>query len=187
MTQVREWIMANALVLALALAGVMTVVAAVQTVRLDGFQIRAPLIGTVGPQGWIAKAQKAERERAEFVRLQLEAEARYLAEIAELSRKSEQLAKEVDRAEEQFRASQLELARRFIAAGGVRGQTNRDIAAPDPTGGDGAGLGEGGGRVPVVDGMLATVMVYASDVEICTINTSRLMAAREWGLELESR
>lgn len=45
----------TALVLLLAVVGCTT-----QTVRLEGFQIRIPLIGSIGPQGWKPYAQELE-------------------------------------------------------------------------------------------------------------------------------
>lgn len=56
----RDWVMANALMIALVFAGLMLAAATVQTVRLDGLQLRLPLIGSIGPQGWKPRALAAE-------------------------------------------------------------------------------------------------------------------------------
>ena len=56
-----------ALTLGILLVGM--VACSVQTVRLEGAQVKLPLIGTVGPQGWIPYAEELE---GQVVRVKLE-------------------------------------------------------------------------------------------------------------------
>jgi hypothetical protein len=64
----------SALLLLVAVVGCTT-----QTVRLEGFQIKLPLIGTIGPQGWKPYARKLEGE-IKAIRIDLElSEARHKA------------------------------------------------------------------------------------------------------------
>lgn len=69
--------------LKLGLSGLLLLVAVVgcttQTVRLEGFQIKLPLIGSIGPQGWKPYAQELEGE-VRSIRIDLElSEARHEA------------------------------------------------------------------------------------------------------------
>ena len=58
---------------------VATVGCSVQTVRLEGFQIKVPIIGTIGPQGWKPYAQELEGE-VRSIRIDLDlSEARHVA------------------------------------------------------------------------------------------------------------
>ena len=64
----------SALLLLLAVVGCTT-----QTVRLEGFQIRLPIIGAIGPQGWKPYAKELEGE-VRSIRIDLElSEARHIA------------------------------------------------------------------------------------------------------------
>ncbi len=63
-----------AIVLLFAVVGCTT-----QTVRLEGFQVKLPLIGTIGPQGWKPYAKELEGE-VRSIRIDLElSEARHVA------------------------------------------------------------------------------------------------------------
>jgi hypothetical protein len=71
----------------------------------------------------------------------------------------------------------------FIAAGGVRRcPAPRADSAPA---GQGAGVDAGAGALPVVDDV-PVVAVLAEDVRICTENTVKARAWREWGLAIEA-
>jgi hypothetical protein len=93
----------SALLLLVAVVGCST-----QTVRLEGFQVKLPLIGTIGPQGWKPYAKELEGE-VRSIRIDLElAEARHIATKrayedaqAEAARmEAERLARVVARQEE---------------------------------------------------------------------------------------
>ena len=184
MTRIRDWILANLLIILASLAALFGVVAVVQTVRLDGFQIDAPLVGEFGPEGWIAKAERLEADNLAIIAAQGEAEEMHLLELARIENERRRKAEEADDARKKLQDAQLVLARRFIAAGGVRPQADRNPTpqtAPGTQGGA-AGRTDGEGGVPLVDGLFVTVR--AEDVEICTVNTSRLMAAHAWAVDL---
>lgn len=183
MGRIRDWVTANLIIILASLAALLGVVAVVQTIRLDGLQIDAPVVGTFGPEGWIAKAERLEADNFAILAAQQEAEDMHMFEIARIEIARRRKAEEADDARKKLQDTQLALARRFIAAGGVRRKADPDRApqTPPTTGDGGAGDLEGTGGVPVLDGVLVT----AADIEICTINTSRLIAARDWALALQ--
>jgi hypothetical protein len=74
-------------------------------------------------------------------------------------------------------------ADRFIAAGGVR--RCPAARADTPAQGGSAAVDAGAGAVPVMDD-LPVVTVLPEDVRICTENTVKARAWREWGLAIEA-
>ena len=192
MRRIREWIIANALMIALVFAGLMTALAGLQTVRLDGLRLCAPVIGCAGPKGWIARARAAEAKIARF------AEQREIATKAALdARRSEEqalrlLAKETDNAINLERAGEAGRAERFIAAGGLRDPA----ACPGGPAAPGAVHGTGHGAPLREAAELddahrlqgpAIVGVTADDVRICTDNTLLAEGWRALLLGLEAR
>lgn len=192
MSKVREWVIANALMIALVFAGLMLAAATVQTVRLDGLQLRLPLIGSIGPKGWIARAEAAEAKNAQLAMMR---EAATKAAID--ARRSEEqalrlLAKETDNAINLQRAGEAGRTERFIAAGGLHDPARcpGGPAAPGPLhrAGDSAHLHpapqlDDPERVPGS----AIVGVRAGDVRICTENTLIAEGWRNLLLGLEAR
>jgi hypothetical protein len=72
----------------------------------------------------------------------------------------------------------------FIAAGGVRKcPAARADAAPAD---QGAAVDAGAGSVPVMDDLPEVVTVLPEDVRICTENTVKARAWRDWGLAIEA-
>ena len=192
MSRIREWLIANALVIALVFAGLMTALAGLQTIRLDGLRLCAPRIGCAGPKGWIARAEAAEAKNARFAEMR---EAATKAAIA--ARQSEEqalrlLAKGTDNAINIKRASEAGRTERFIAAGGLRDDT-RCPGGPAAASalhrpGDSASLHQApqldeSERVPGS----TIVGVLAGDVRICTENTLIAEGWRNLLLGLESR
>lgn len=113
-----------------------------------------------------------EQARAAQVAVNEQAEQRY-----------ETLAKEADHNAEIYQSAAMDAARRFIAANRVRpnaaGSAN---GSPAPAQGDSTSGGNGQGGNPELVGDF--VIVPADDIRICTVNTARLMATREWALGL---
>ena len=191
MSRIREWVIGNALLLVAIYASLMTIGFAVQTIRIDGLQVDLPFVGSIGPAGLKAELEAAEKTISDVERAEELARKEAVA-----ARDSEALAlkelKEIaDEARDQIERSNLERARAFAARGGVRPEAYRGQpgapVAPTPSGG--AEGGDGAGEVPEMDDLRAEdlVTITFSDLEICTINTSRLLAAQPWGLELEAR
>jgi hypothetical protein len=192
MNRAREWIIANALIIALVFAGLMMAAAAVQTVRLDGLQLRLPLIGSIGPKGWIARAEAAEARNAHLALM------RELATKAAIeARRSEEqalvlLAKETDNAINMERASEAGRTERFIAAGGLRDNARcaggSAAASALHRAGDSPPLHpapqlDEPERLPAPE----IVGVLAGDVRTCTENTLLAEGWRSLLLGLESR
>jgi hypothetical protein len=71
----------------------------------------------------------------------------------------------------------------FIARGGVR--RCPPARTDTPAAGQGSGLDAGAGSLPVVDDV-PVVTVLPEDVRICTENTVKARAWREWGLSIEA-
>ncbi len=182
MSRVREWVMANALLIVGIFAALATVGFAVQTVRIDGLQVDLPFIGAVGPQGLIAErdaavtAQKAaEQSLADFRAANLEATRKAKEARDNEQARLDKLTKEANDAIEKSRSVERDRAERFIAAGGVRqnrGSTGseRSVAASEV---DSAGSGEAMREAPLLDDaeQMPTVAVTPDDVRICTTNT----------------
>ncbi len=102
-----------------------------------------------------------------------------------------ELKETTDEARAEIERTNLERARAFAARGGVQPQCDRGgarppVAAPADRGAEG---GDGSGAVPELDDLQggSLVTVTARDVEVCTVNTSRLLAAQPWGVQLEAR
>ncbi len=187
MTGIREWIMANLLLLVGGFAALMTVGFIVQTVRLDGLQIDAPFVGRVGPEGWIETAKRFETANKFLRDAQEAAIEMHMKETARIEGDYLVKAKEADDANQKLQDAQLALARKFIANGGVRRERNPGSAgqtAPPAEGGS-PESSDGPSDVSLVDGLPEIVNVYATDVEICTVNTSRLLEAQKWGVGLQ--
>lgn len=178
--RVTGWIAPFRLYLTLGVIAIFAIIAVVQTVRIEGFKVWPVQI-----EGYKAKAERLEADlrnvraaqelaKAKARQARLEQEARYRA-LAE--KVDDNARKELDEARR--------IAERFIAAGGVR---------PKTAGGDGIGAGagpqgrsasdpQGAGAEAILDE--GTVAVTAEDVLICTTNTIKAEAAREWALGVE--
>lgn len=134
--------------------------------------------------GWDRAAMQrdianAALDKVAVAAVQAEKAAKEAKEKAE--REYRELAERTDNATIERLETELGRAERFIAANRVC-PANRSASGPAPaaTGDNGAGSGDGPGEAAELDG----VIVPADDVRICTINTVRLEAAREWALEL---
>jgi len=120
---------------------------------------------------------KARAETAQVIAAGKEALARQIALNQATKAKYEAAAKEADHDYRIALADAMSRTDRFIRAGGLRkaGGSGASVANA-PAEGEAAG---------VYQGMPAdAIMVSADDVRICTANTVRLQAVREWGLEL---
>jgi hypothetical protein len=169
--------------------------AAFATVQLYGAQVKLPLIGTIGPEGYKPKAERFELELKAVRKAAAEATAAALANKARIETENADKAKEIDNAIDQSRTAERDRAERFIAAGGVRpapGVCPGPAAAP--AGGDRARGAAPLPGAPELDepgglhgGPAATVSVPADDVRICTDNTVLLEQSRRFILDLEAR
>ena len=161
---------------------------AVQTVRIDGLQIKAPLIGNIGPQGWKPRALTAEATLKRVSEAQDEAErkARDARASEELALK--ELAKGNDNATVEKLQDDLARARDFIARNRVQPQGDRGSTCGPftPATDRSAGNDEPASGAPLVD-ETRFVAVPESDILICTRNTVLAEQWREWGLALEQR
>ena len=116
-------------------------------------------------------------DRKESARLAAVQESLRLAALnAETTRKADA---DVNRNLAQERAG----ADAFIARGGVRRCPS--ARADAPASGQGSILDAGGSALPVVDDV-PVVTVLPEDVRICTENTVKARAWREWGLSIEA-
>lgn len=164
------------------LAGALAVVAlfaVVQTIRIDGLRIDLPLLPPVGPKGLIAERDEA---RATVTRMAAERKAAQAASDR-IATKNAGTTRKADEDVAQELAQERGNADAFIARGGVRRCPAPRADAPAP--GDSAGIDAGAGAVPVVDDV-PVVTVLPEDVRICTENTVKARAWREWGLAIEA-
>lgn len=176
------WIVTNALLIVGIFAALATVGFAVQTIRIDGFQIDLPFIGSIGPKGLLAENAELAAANKEFLaqRDAARAESNRIAKAnsaaTEKANTDEERYAEIDRAD----------AERFIAANRVRPcpAARANPAAP----GDGAERAAAGSDLPVLDDGLPETLVSVpeGDIRICTENTRRLILSRDWGLTIEA-
>jgi hypothetical protein len=108
----------SALLLLLAVVGCST-----QTVRLEGFQVKLPLIGTFGPQGWKPYAKELEGE-VRSIRIDLE-----LAEARHFATKRAYIEAQEDAARQQAEIIARQVARQERITDEVRQDYQRSIAA----------------------------------------------------------
>lgn len=175
----REWVLANALLIALAAAALATTGFVVQTIRIEGLRVDLPLLPAFGPKGF--KAEIADLEtQLDLMRAQRDAAARIkLQTEAANARATEKANTDV----ETNLQSQRDRADRFIAAGGVRPCPARTTVPAEDRG---AGVDAAAGALPVVDVVRPDVVtVLPEDVRICTENTVKARAWQAWGLEIE--
>jgi hypothetical protein len=110
-----------------------------------------------------------------------QAEAARVAAMVSEEMALRQLAKDADNAVYQNREANRDRTERFISGGGVRQACPGNRDTQDRSTGDNAGAG----ALPVVDDV-PVVTVLPEDVRICTENTIKAQAWREWGLTLEA-
>jgi hypothetical protein len=108
----------SALVLLLAVVGCST-----QTVRLEGFQVKLPLIGSIGPKGWKPYAQELEGE-VRSIRIDLE-----LSEARHLASKRAYIEAQEEAARQQAEIIARQVARQERITDEVRQDYQRSIAA----------------------------------------------------------
>lgn len=177
--RLREWVIANALLLALIFAALSTAGLIVQTIRIYGFRIDLPLLPAIGPKGLLAENAILAAANREFL-------AQRNAARAESDRIAKANTQDTEKADT-YVTTNLAQERRgadaFIAAGGVRRcpAARTDPAAP----GQGPGIDAAGGALPIVDDV-PVVTVLPEDVRICTENTVKARAWRDWGLAIEA-
>lgn len=182
----REILLTSALLLAL-----------VQTIRLEGAQVRFPIIGTVGPEGWKPKAERFALALVQFKRARDAANAQAIAAKQSEEEALVALAKEADNAQAIANLqSELERARDFSARNRIslreferlRNQTGSSPSRPAAaTSDNGTGVDAAPDPTSVLDEGAYLVAVPEADIEICTINTDLAERWREWGLAIEAR
>lgn len=146
----------------------------VQTVRLEGFKLWPLSIEGANPRAERLQATLDEIERAQNAA----AEKARLARL-EQERKYRELADNADEREREIREDAMADAERFIAANRVRPVNRGPVSGTGAS--PGSGGAEGGERSdPAAELDEGSVIVPAEDVRICTENTSRLLAVREW-------
>lgn len=119
-------------------------------------------------------------DRAAYEAAQEQAEASALAAKAAAEDDYRQLAERADREHEAELAGANARAERYIAANRVRNQAAGGPAGGTPAapGDNGTGSGDRSSEAPEL------VTVTEDDIRICTENTVRLEAVRNWALEL---
>lgn len=160
---------------------------AVQTARLEGLKI-----WPVAIEGWKPKAERLDQALANVkVAEQL---AAAWAEAARLNQEARYraVAQRTDIDAREATSVALGDAEQFIARGGhagqLRAQADRGAGSPAGTGSGNRGPGdpEGAGAPAELDEAEGQLIgVTADDVRICTVNTVKAEAAREWALGLE--
>lgn len=172
-----QWLLIVALVLVV-----------VQTVRIEGAQLKLPLLGAIGPQGWKPRALEAEATIKRISEAQDEAERRARDAKASEEAALKELAKGNDDATVEKLQDELDRARAYAARNRVRPKTNQGAAcgpvaaSPDRS----AGHDEPTSGAPELD-ETGYVAIPEEDVMICTRNTVLAEQWREWGLALEKR
>jgi hypothetical protein len=152
---------------------------AVQTVRLEGLSV-----WPIKVEGWKPRAERLADDLDNVKAAQEIALERALAEKHKAETKYLKLAGRIDNEAHNARVDALADAERFIAANRVHceaaGSAARGTVAA--VAGNGSSVHQGAGTLPLVD----AVAVPAEDVRICTENTVKALAARDWALGLES-
>lgn len=178
-TGIREWVLANALAITGAIAAIALALLAVQTVRIDGLRIDPPLLPAFGPVG--LKAENAAL-RAANAKLLAQRDAA-IAESLRIAALNVEATRKADEDVTTNLAQERDRTDAFIAAGGVRKcPAARTDTAPA---GQGTGIDGRGSALPVMDDV-PVVTVLPEDVRICTENTVKARAWREWGLSIEA-
>jgi hypothetical protein len=173
-SRIQAFVLANALIV----MAVLLALLAVQTVRIEGFRIRIPLIGAVGPVGL-----KADNDALRAKVAKLEADKALAARLKAQTEKANNLATEKANNDEQaILSDNRKRTDAFIAAGGVRNACPRTTR---PASDLGPADDAGGSALPVMDDV-PVVTVLPEDVRICTENTAKAKAWREWGLQIEA-
>lgn len=182
MSRIREFFVTNALLIVAIFAALMTVFAAVQTVRIDGFRIDLPLLPAFGPKGLIAERDDLAAANAELLAQRNAARA----ESARIAKANAFATEKANTDEERYAEIDRADAERFIAANRVRRcpAARADTTAP----GDGSERAAAGSDLPLLDDQLpeGIVSVPEGDIRICTENTRRLILGREWALTIEA-
>jgi hypothetical protein len=194
-TRLREWIIANLLIIVAVLAVLMTVIAITQAVRINGFRIDLPLVPAFGPKGLIAERDEARALLGQFKAARDQANAAAVAARESEEQALKQLAKGTDDAIEQSRRRAAGSTERFIAAGGVpdHHRCPGGPVAPGTVHGPGSAAplhhpAELDGAAPLPDLPQAEIVrVTGDDVRICTANTIIAEEARDLLLGLEAR
>ena len=139
------------------------------------------LYGFLWWDGAIEQRDKARAETAQVIAASKQAQAQQIALNEATKAKYEAAAEKADHEHSIELADAMSRADRFIRAGGVRkaGGSGASVANA-PAEGETAGSGNGAGPGAEL------VAVTAEDVRICTANTVRLQAVREWGLSLQA-
>jgi hypothetical protein len=149
-----------------------------QTVRLEGFKL-----WPFHMEGWKPMAIRQQDEIA-----RIKAAQKSAAEAAKRARLAQEalynkLAEEADAKLEAMRRDAQNAAERYIAAHRLPRPAHRPSSGPGTAGkGDSAQGSDGPGEAPELDADI--VSVSADDIRICTANTSRLIAVRQWALAL---
>ncbi len=195
MSRVRQWIIANLLIIVALLAAVMTVATIAQTIRINGLRIDLPLLPAFGPKGLIAERDEARQQLSDFERARDEAnllaQAARAADEADIAERS----RNTDHAIFESKARAAGTVERFIAAGGLPdpGRCPGRPAATNPL--HSARSSAPVHPAPQLDGAAPVpattetgiVRVSAEDVRICTGNTIIAEETRDLLLGLEAR
>lgn len=182
MSRIREFFVTNALLIVAIWAGLMTVGFAVQTVRINGFQIDPPFLEPIGPKGLLAENAELAAANAKL----LAERAAAVANGKRIGAANTAATEKANTNEKRYAETDRADAERFIAANRVR--RCPAARADSPSTRDGPERAEAGSDLPVLDDRLpeGIVGVPESDIRVCTENTRRLILGREWSLAIEA-
>jgi len=147
---------------------------ALQSLRIDG--LRLPLVGTV-VTGFKAQNAALRAENAALIAASNAAAFKALQDKLRREATNQLITERANNAESQELRSELDRARAFIR---MHQAANHSGGTPATASDRSAGNDAGGGALPFVDG------VSADDILICTENTVKARAWREWGLSISA-
>lgn len=160
----------------------------IQTSRLQGFKV-----WPVNVEGALPKIDRLELEIAAIIQAQKDATQAQQQVNSAAETTYRDISGRIDHDTAQQIETELDVADRYVRANSLRGQASRCAprrAATAP-GHNSASSGEAAGSQAIVDdsdsyGDEGMVVVNATDVRVCTINTLQAEAGRRWALELEA-
>lgn len=167
-----------AALIALAFA-ILLALLAVQTVRIEGFKI-----WPLGIEGWKPKAERLQHDLDAVKAAQQVALEKAQAAKAKAELDYKNLAETTDANEQKARTDAMADAERYIAGHRVRSQAAGGAAGRTAAPAEDHGTASGDSASPAPE--LDEVTVTADDIRICTVNTTRLEAVRDWAVGLSS-
>jgi hypothetical protein len=156
--------------------GILAALLALQSLRIDG--LRLPLVGTI-VTGFKAQNAALRAENAALIAASQEAALKARLDKERREATNQLITERANHATEQNLRSELDRARAFIRMHQAADHRSRPAATAEDRG---SGINAGAGSMPAMDG----VLVSEIDVMICTENTVKARAWRDWGLAISA-